>query len=135
MNILIEAIKIVVLILIMNGVKEAEEAIKAGANVNDVNEYEDTALMLASRNGHKDMVEMLIKAGAEVNAKNKREETALMLASRNGHKDMVEMLIKAGANVNDKEHNTKSALELSIEIQKDELYITTHPSETNNLGE
>jgi len=71
------------------------ESGRVAVNVKD--EYGWTALMLASRNGHKEVVKLLLKKGADVNAKNKGGWTALMLATLYGHKEIVEILKSYGA--------------------------------------
>src|SRR5208283_1812534 len=57
---------------------------------------DNTALIWASINNNKDIVELLIKAGADLNLKDNRGMTALICASVNNHKDIAELLIKAG---------------------------------------
>jgi ankyrin repeat protein len=52
--------------------------------------------MLASKNGHKKIVELILANGADVNAKSNDGWTALSVASRNGHRDVGDMLLKAG---------------------------------------
>ena len=60
-----------------------------------------TALMAASWNGHKEIVEQLIQHGAEVNqATTDGGATALMVASVSGHKEIVERLIQHRAEIN-----------------------------------
>jgi len=89
----------------------------AGANVNIKNNKfsgSDTALMLASRYGLKNIIELLLKAGADVNAKNYNGWTALMWASTNGRTNVVELLLKAGADVNVKNNDDKTALKLAL---------------------
>ena len=56
------------------------------------NQYDSTALMRASENGCKEIVQMLIKSVANVDAKNNDGNTALMLASTRGHKEIAEIL-------------------------------------------
>jgi ankyrin repeat protein len=56
-----------------------------------------TALMLASQNGHQEVVRALLGAQADVNAKAGNGATALMLASKNGHQEVVQLLKSAGA--------------------------------------
>jgi ankyrin repeat protein len=68
-----------------------------GAEVNAGDDYGLTALMRASRKGHREIVQALLAKGADVNAKDKEGRTALMWASRRGHREIQEMLIKAGA--------------------------------------
>uniref|UniRef100_UPI00333F2B1E ankyrin repeat domain-containing protein n=1 Tax=Wolbachia endosymbiont (group B) of Pilophorus perplexus TaxID=3066160 RepID=UPI00333F2B1E len=59
-----------------------------------------TLLMIAARNGHASVVEVLLKAEANVNEKGWRDATPLHFAARNGHASVVEVLLKAEANVN-----------------------------------
>ena len=70
----------------------------ADANAQD-SEGGSTALMRASDNGHRDIVQLLCERGADVNAKDKEGETALHLAAQTGHKAVVELLLKQGANI------------------------------------
>ena len=73
----------------------------------DVNSRMDksgwTALILASTEGHCDVVKALLENGADVNAKDVVNNTALMCASMNGHTDAVKLLLANGANVNDQD--------------------------------
>ena len=67
--------------------------IKLGANINYIHmENEVTALMLASQNGHYQVVELLLKEHADVNHQRQDGATALMLANKNGHYQVVELL-------------------------------------------
>ena len=110
-----------IIIASSKGNKEIVEIlIKAGANVNALSNkfsYNDnndifgnfttynygyTALMVASKNGHKEIVELLVNAGADVNFKNNLHETALMFAcQKKDNIEIVKILVNAGANVND----------------------------------
>ncbi len=49
-----------------------------GIDVNAKNSEGYTALILASSNGHKEIVEMLLEKGSDVNAKDKYNATALI---------------------------------------------------------
>ena len=53
--------------------------------------------MMASQNGHLDVVRVLLDKGAEVNAKRIDGTTALMVASQNGHREVVRELLEKGA--------------------------------------
>ena len=64
-------------------------------NEKDNNGY--TASIRASKQGYKDVVELLIYAGAEKEAKTNKGYTALICASKQGKLEVVNALIKAGA--------------------------------------
>lgn len=57
-----------------------------------------TALVVAARAGHADVVEVLLSAGANVDACDESGNTALATAVLAGHEDVVAMLIEWGAN-------------------------------------
>ena len=58
--------------------------------------YDDTAVGLASMQGHDKVAKLLIEAGADPDSKN----AALHVASDRGHDEMVKLLLGAGANIN-----------------------------------
>lgn len=64
-------------------------------NIQDTNG--NTALMLASWEGHVDSVEMLLNAGADPNIQNDDGNTALINASYRKRVDILAMLLNAGA--------------------------------------
>merc|ERR1712166_1077028 len=70
-----------------------KELLKANTDVNGVNNQEGTtALMMASFNGHEEVVKVLLKAKAKVDLQNMYGNTALMAASAHGHKEVVKLL-------------------------------------------
>ena len=114
---------------------EVKRLIESGANVNTKtfkirppgvkgrSTYGRTALLIASREKHKDIVEYLIKNGADVNAKSDRGDTALMFASLVGEKEIVELLINNGADVNAKSNKGFTALmRASFDARDDEKH-------------
>jgi len=73
--------------------------VKCGCKVDSFTMGGDTALLLATRNGHFECVEMLAKYGANVNTKDRsRGWCALIWCAFNGHVETLEILLRAGAN-------------------------------------
>lgn len=85
-------------------VAEVKRLLADGAYVNAKDGNGFTALMTASVNGHKEVVELLLAKGADVNYHFYSEPvkpyytSALSLAAENGHRDVVELLLAKGAN-------------------------------------
>jgi hypothetical protein len=78
--------------------------LRAGANVNQQDEWGVTALYAASRNGHIDTVRTLIHAKARTDLMTSCSHwqdypTPLHVAASRGHSSIVQMLIEAGADV------------------------------------
>ena len=80
-----------------------------GVNVNHSDTEGKTALILASKAGHRKVVKTLLSAGADGNYLNSGR-IALMSASRNGHSEVVEILLKGNADSNIKDENGWTAL-------------------------
>ena len=57
-----------------------KQRLSAGKDVNAMNKYERTPLILAAYSGHKEITELLIEKGANVNAKDHNGETPLDVA-------------------------------------------------------
>jgi len=87
--------------------------IASGANVEAMNQYGWTALMLASSNGQNEVVQTLIAAKVDVNAVDQRGMTALMWASARDNNLIVQNLIAAGANVEAVDRDGLTALMLA----------------------
>ena len=68
-----------------------------------------TALMAASFNGHREVVQALLAKGAQVNAQDSNGVTALILASLQGHIEVVQALLDKGADVNAKANDGGTA--------------------------
>jgi len=73
------------------------QLLRAGATVDAESKKGFTALIVASREGHRDVVVQLLDAGANVNAKN---NAAVANAFVHDHRNVVEVLLENGANPN-----------------------------------
>ncbi|KAI8499961.1 Ankyrin-1 [Branchiostoma belcheri] len=78
-----------------------EAALKAGADIDHAQEDEEstgTALLMASIQGHADIVRLLLRKGASVTKRNKGISCApLHGAAGNGHTEVVDLLVHHGA--------------------------------------
>lgn len=82
-------------------VEMVDALVDAGVNLNDRDdEDEATPLMLASQNGHHQIVVGLLALGAQVDATMKGRRTALELATFEGHSMIVQSLLVGKADVN-----------------------------------
>ena len=88
----------------LKSAKEIEDLILQGAYVDIENNEGYTPLMIASRNGYKDVVEVLLEGGASYRT------SSLWKAAERGHKEIVEMLLEGGADINQKDNHGYTAL-------------------------
>jgi len=89
-----------------SGDEEAlQQLMNQGADVNAKDAGENTALHLATKHGHKNIMHLLIAHGADVNAQNDYLSTPLHLTERN--MESIRILLEAGAdpNMTDKDWN------------------------------
>jgi ankyrin repeat protein len=109
----------------LGNTKLLRELIDSGANVDTENELEETALMVASREGRVDAVKLLLQKGADtdgalvravdaghveiakllLNAGSEIQSDALCHASAAGNVPLVELLLEKGADVNESSAN------------------------------
>ncbi|XP_041378768.1 ankyrin repeat domain-containing protein 29-like [Gigantopelta aegis] len=60
-----------------------------------------TPLMLASQDGHDDVIQLLLKSnGIMTNTQNKYGRTAIYIATQRGHSSVVTLLLNNGADPN-----------------------------------
>src|SRR5262245_20146250 len=89
--------------------KQLNDLLRQGAPVDQRGgSMDETALIIAARHGHLDMVRTLVDAGADINARTKYNDTALTGATAFCHPDVALFLIERGADVNAK--NSESAM-------------------------
>ena len=84
--------------------------LNSGIDVNSRDNGGNTALMVASLRGHKEVAKLLISKGADVNAKDKYGRTPLIWASYAAHKEVAELLVSKGADVNVKDEQGNTPL-------------------------
>ena len=80
--------------------KQVERLIAAGAEVDEKDVADKTALFWAADAGQLDVVQLLVAKGANVNAKDFFGLTVLAVAVSAEHEAIVELLIGKGADVN-----------------------------------
>lgn len=80
--------------------KGVEEAIKSGVDVNGMEEEGRTALMLASFNGHSEVILKLLDAGAVIDRRDVMGRTALLYAATGPFPEAVRILLDKGAEPN-----------------------------------
>lgn len=76
------------------------EAIENGANVNTVNSYNASLLLLASIKGHLNIVKYLLSKGASVEIYNKQGMGPLYASCMFGHTETAQLLLMNNANPN-----------------------------------
>ncbi|MBE6463631.1 MAG: ankyrin repeat domain-containing protein, partial [Alphaproteobacteria bacterium] len=94
-----------------------------------------TALIIASHDGDKEIVELLIEKGADVNAKANGGSTALMRASRDGYTDVAEVLIQNGADVNQKNNSGQNAMMVAYNEEIKKVIIDAVKKRNEKTGE
>lgn len=88
--------------------------IKAGANINQTNDFETTPLISASRHGYDNLVELLLILGASVNAQSIDLETAIFSAKRHDQKKCYDLLVNSGAYINARNISNLSIYDISF---------------------
>ena len=88
----------------------ALEEMELGADVNERDSYQYTALINAASQGLNKCAKELINVGADVNAQDHGSYTALMFAAITSNLECVNMLINAGANLDHTTNDDMTAL-------------------------
>jgi ankyrin repeat protein len=85
----------------IGNLSNVQKALSDGADINEKNNNDMTALMAAAKNGHIYVVKLLMEKKADVNAVSSPDgKTALFYALERGRIKIAELLLKTGASVN-----------------------------------
>jgi uncharacterized protein len=109
-----------------NNVQIVRDLLGRGADVNALDRYGQSALMLAAHAGHREIIETLIAHKADLDITAKFGLSALMLAVVAGHGEVAHLLVKAGADVSLRGtgapgFSNKTAYDLAVECGMLEL--------------
>lgn len=113
-------------------VEAVRRHLRSGVDINALDRYGQTALMLAVHRGHGEIVQLLVEHGADLNVTAKYNLSALMLAVVAGHENIARLLARAGADLSIKGSGApgfagKSAYDLAVSRQMEELYEELKP--------
>jgi ankyrin repeat protein len=113
-------------------IQAVKDHLRSGVDINALDRYGQTALMLAAHQGHVEIVQLLVEHGADLNVTAKYTLSALMLAVVAGHKNIARLLARAGADLGIKGSGApgfagKSAYDLAVDQKMDELYEELKP--------
>ena len=86
------------------------EQVNDPAYLNALSLTDFNALIIASAQGHKEVVEYLLNAGADVDGAAQSKVTALMYAAASNHVEVTKVLLDKGANIEGKHVNGGTAL-------------------------
>lgn len=90
--------------------KDIEELLTEGADINGIVEGDGTALIVAARAGNKPVVQFLLQQGADPNVAASGDGNALIMAAEKGRVEIVDLLLNSGARVNEIVEGDENAL-------------------------
>ena len=90
--------------------KDIEELLADGADINGIVQGDGTALIVAARAGNKSVVQFLLQRGADPNVAATGDGNALIMAADEGHTEIVDLLLNNGARVNEIVEGDENAL-------------------------
>lgn len=80
-----------------SNISQMEDALEENIQIDTIDQFGNTLLLLAAQQGSKRMVKLLLRRGAYVNAQNVSGNTALHYCYTYGHTELAEYLKKMGA--------------------------------------
>jgi ankyrin repeat protein len=80
-------------VIVENRIDLAEKLLKAGSDINTVNNFQQSPLIEAVELGYLEMVKWLVHNGADLNLKDNREKTAISEATKNDREEIFNFLI------------------------------------------
>jgi ankyrin repeat protein len=98
-----------------------EYLIENGANINILDNEEQTPLFHACQFDKREIAELLIKNGALIDTQDSDGESPLLIACRNGSIEIAKLLIDQGANLSIQDDDGESPLFLAYQSGKKEL--------------
>ncbi len=81
-------------------VRRARTLIRRGANVNAKDETEQSAYLIATSEGYRDLLNLTLQHGGDVDSKDSFNGTGLIRAAHRGHADIAGQLIPADVEIN-----------------------------------
>lgn len=95
--------------------------IKAGADMNIKNKYNNSALIGSVFNDHFESTKVLINAGADINTQDGGDRTPLIYASLHNKLNIVKLLIEAGSDWNIKDVSGENFLDCLNDWNRDDI--------------
>lgn len=108
--------------------------LKAGANIDQTNNYQTTVAMAAARHGRKDMLELLIILGANINAHCKDGDDALISAKRHDQVECFNMLVENNVHLYHQNIDQEGAIDISSSKDFDFSKFTLSPKVVAKIG-
>ena len=113
-------------------VQAVKDHLRSGVDINALDRYGQTALMLAAHHGHDEIVQLLVEHGADLNVTAKYTLSALMLAVVGGHENIARLLARAGGDLSITGSGApgfagKSAYDLAVARKMEALYEELKP--------
>ncbi len=104
--------------------KIVEYLLDNGFNINETNEFGNSAVLYAAGNSNINVIKTLVARGADLNSTNNSGSTTLMMASTSpNYMEMAKFLIENGVDVNARTADNVTALMYAASVLTDPAYI------------